>query len=194
MPLNLDTGPGEGGSQFYDKLRFNAQGGVWYMKSGDEEKRFNDGFQAVFDFNNLQTGWSRFNGSFLDFIADPSLETAAPKPADESIDDDKWKRSFKVLAFSNDAFGGVVEFMHQARTVTTAFSELYAEYEGQQADGKLPVVKCNGSPQKVGDYYAPDWSVVKMVPTPPVFAADAAPAPAPAPASAPASASAEDEF
>ena len=187
MPLNLDSGPGEGGSQFYDKLRFNAQGGVWYMKSGDEEKRFNDGFQAVFDMDNLQTGWSRFNGSFLDFIADPSLETPAPKPADET-EEDKWKRSFKVLAYSNDAFGGVVEFMHQARTVTAAFSELYADYEGKKADGKLPVVKVKGSPKKVGDYYAPDWAVAKMADRPDAFdggaAAPAAAAAEPAPADA----------
>ena len=83
MPLNLDSAPGEGG-QFYDKLRFNAQGGVWYMKTMEEEKRFNDGFQAIFDMDNLKTGWSRFNGSFLDFVPDPSLEIAAAKPSDET--------------------------------------------------------------------------------------------------------------
>ena len=55
MPLNLDSGPGEGGSQFYDKLRFNAQGGVWFQKREDDEVRFNDGFVAVFDMETLQT-------------------------------------------------------------------------------------------------------------------------------------------
>ena len=175
MPLNLDT-PGDGGGQFYDKLRFNAQGGVWYMKSGDDETRFNDGFQAVFDMENLQTGWSRFNGSFLDFIADPSLETPAPKPAEES-EEDRWKRSFKVLAYSDKTFGGVVEFMHQAKTVTAAFNDLYSQYEAKKKNGKLPVVEVNGSPKKVGDYYAPDWAVAKMADRPDAFNGSA-PAPA----------------
>lgn len=175
MPLNLDTAPGEGG-QFYDKLRFNAQGGVWYMKTMEEEKRFNDGFQAIFDMDNLKTGWSRFNGSFLDFVPDPSLETAAPKPSDET-DEDKWKRSFKVLAYSDKSFGGVVEFTHQARTVTTAFKELYADYEAKNKEGKLPVVDVDGSPTKVGDYYAPKWSVAKMVSRPDALNGEAPPAP-----------------
>ena len=100
-------------------------------------------------------------------------------------EEDKWKRSFKVLAFSNDAFGGVVEFMHQARTVTAAFSELYADYEGKKADGKLPVVEVKGSPKKVGDYYAPDWAVAKMADRPDAFNGGAsAPAAEPTPADA----------
>ena len=56
MPLNLDSiSDGSGGGQFYDKLRVNAQGGVWFMKSQDGEKRFPTGFKAVFEMENLQT-------------------------------------------------------------------------------------------------------------------------------------------
>jgi hypothetical protein len=179
MPLNLDSGPGEGGSQFYDKLRFNAQGGVWFQKREDDEVRFNDGFVAVFDMETLQTGWSRFNGSFLDFIPDPSLDTQGEKPAGDT-EEDKWKRSFKVLAYSDKAFGGVVEFMHQARTVTTAFQELYAEYESKAGKGKLPVVEVSGTPKKVGDYYAPSWSIKKMTERPDALSGNAQAAAEPA--------------
>lgn len=165
MPLNLDSE--NGSSQFYDKLRFNAQGGVWFQKREDDEVRFNDGFVAVFDMEMLQTGWSRFNGSFLDFIPDPSLDTQGERPIDDAdASEDKWKRSFKVLAYSDKAFGGVVEFMHQARTVTTAFQELYAEYENKAGNGKLPVIEVSGTPKKVGDYYAPSWSIKKMIERP----------------------------
>lgn len=184
MPLNLDTGAGEGGGgQFYDKLRFNAQGGVWFLRVNGEEKRFASGFKAIFDMATLSTGWSRYNGSFLDWVADPSLEEPAPKPELGSGEGDvSWKRSFKVLAYSKDAFGGTVEFTHSARTVNGAFTELYSAYEKQAAPGKVPVVIVDGNPAKVGDYYAPKWSIEKMVDRPavlpPVRAAQEAAAPA----------------
>ena len=191
MPLNLDSpGDGSGGGEFYDKLRFNAQGGVWFLKQNDQEKRFNSGFKAVMDMENLQTGWARFNGSFVDFIGDPSLDTPAPMPANDS-EDDKWKRAFKLLAYSKDAFGGTVEFMHQARTVTGAFNELYSAYEAKSGGGKLPVVVVDGDPVKVGDYYAPSWKIDKMVARPDALGSQ--PEAAAAVAAAPAAAAVDDE-
>jgi len=167
MPLHLDS-PSEAseGGQFYDKLRFNAQGGVWIMKTIDGETRLNNGFKAIFDMENLETGWSKFNGTYVDFIADPSITKPAPRPADDGDNDNKWKRAFKVLAYSKDAFGGTLEFMHSARTVTGAFNELYAAYEKQAENGKVPVISVNADPTKKGDYYAPSWSLDKMVPRP----------------------------
>ena len=75
MPLNLNTEAAPDGD-FHQKLRFNSVGGVWFLKTETgEEKRFPTGFTAVFDMPELVTGWSRFNGSFLDFVADhPQLE------------------------------------------------------------------------------------------------------------------------
>ena len=209
MPLNLQSAASEEG-EFFDKLRFNAQGGVWYVKQNGEEKRFASGFKAIFDMATLSTGWARFNGSFLDFVADPSLEQPAAMPVMDAADEDRWKRSFKVFVFSQDAFGGIVEFTHSARTVTSSFNELYANYEQQAADGMVPVVEVGGDPQKVGDYYAPTWSIMKMVKRPATLPDGAAPAPvaaAPvaskayraslvgaAPAPAPAPVAVDDEF
>tara|TARA_R110000765_G_scaffold360889_1_gene451087 strand:+ start:194 stop:781 length:588 start_codon:yes stop_codon:yes gene_type:complete len=195
MPLNLDSiSDGSSGGQFYDKLRFNAQGGVWFMKSQDGEKRFPSGFKAVFDMENLQTGWSKYNGTYVDFIADPSLEDAAPKPAESADDEDKWKRSFKLLAYSKDAFGGTLEFMHSARTVIGAFTALHSHYESKAEAGKLPVVSVDGDPAKVGDYYGPAWEIVKMVDRPAEMGAmreeEEAPAAAPASEDVPT----DDEF
>ncbi len=179
MPLNLDSpSDGSGGGQFYDKLRFNAQGGVWFMKSQDGEKRFPTGFKAVFDMENLATGWAKYNGTYVDFMPDPSLEDPAPRPA--SDDDEQWKRAFKVLAYSKDAFGGTLEFMHQARTVTGAFNELYSAYEAKAEAGKLPVVAVDGDPAKVGDYYGPSWKIEKMISRPKEMGAMKEEAPAPA--------------
>ena len=179
MPLNLDSpSDGNGGGQFYDKLRFNAQGGVWFMKNQDGETRFPTGFTCVFDMDSLQTGWSRYNGQYVDFVADPSLSEAAPVPQLGAEEEDKWKRAFKLLVFSNDTFGGTLEFMHQARTVTSAFNALYGEFEAKKDGDKLPVVKVDGDPEKVGDYYGPSWKVAKMIDRPAVLSA-ATPAAAP---------------
>lgn len=172
MPLNLDLiSTGSHGGQFYDKLRFNAQGGVWFMKSQDGEKRFPNGFKAVFDMENLQTGWSKWNGKYPDFVADPSLEEAAPKPLQGEDEEDKWKRGFKLLAFSKDMFGGTLEFMHTARTVTAAFNTLYSDYEAQAKAGMLPVIAVDADPEKIGDYYGPTWKIEKMMPRPPEMGA-----------------------
>ena len=188
MPLNLDDGSaGSGGGQFYDKLRFNAQGGVWFMKNQDGETRFPTGFACIFDMDSLQTGWSRYNGQFVDFVADPSLSESAPVPQLGADEEDKWKRAFKLLVFSNDHFNGTLEFMHQARTVTTAFSTLYSAYEAQKDGGKVPEIEVDGNPNKEGDYYAPNWKIAKMVDRPGSLPEAGAPeAPEKAPAAAPA--------
>ena len=41
----------------------------------------------------------------------------------------------------------------------------------------VPVVVCEGDPMKVGDYYAPKWTISKMVPRPAELSAGAKPAP-----------------
>ena len=188
MPLNLETASSGDGGEFYDKLRFNSVGGHFWLNTPEGEKRFANGFKAVFDMTTLTTGWARYNGTFLDFEPDPSLDKPAARPAvgDASDDGDvKWKRAFKMLAFSQDAFGGVVDFTHSANVVTAAFTELYAEYEKQAADGMVPVVEVSGTPHKVGDYYRPVWSIVKMVPRPAALPDADAPVAAAAPAAAP---------
>lgn len=191
MPLNLETAENDG-EEFYDKLRFNAQGGVWYVKAGGEEKRFPNGFKAIFDMPALATGWARFNGTYLDFVADPSLEQPAPMPALDADDENKWNRAFRCQVYSKDAFGGVVEFTHSARTVRNAFTALYAQYEGQAGGGKVPVVEVGGDPVKAGDYYAPNWKIAKMIVRPAALPDAAAPAPVVAPA--PVAAASDEEF
>jgi hypothetical protein len=176
MPLNLEVAENDG-EEFYDKLRFNAQGGVWYVKQDGVEKRFPNGFKAVLDMAAVATGWARFNGTYLDFIADPSLEQPAPMPALDADDENKWDRSFRVQVYSKDAFGGVVQFTHTARCVRVAFAELYVQYEGQAGGGKVPVVEVGGDPVKAGDYYAPNWKIAKMINRPAALREATAPAP-----------------
>ena len=202
MPLNLETAS-SGDGDFLPNLRFKATGGVFFMTIKDadgakEEKRFANGFKAIFDMPNVKTGWARYNSQFQDFRADPSLDNPAVMPAVPADGgDEKWSRAFQVHVFSKDTFNGVLEFTHKAITVTTAFSELYAAWESQSADGMVPVVEVKPDPKKVGEFYAPSWSIVKMIERPatlPDADAPVAVAPAAAPAPAPAAAPSDEEF
>jgi len=167
MPLNLSNPSDGGGGKFLDKLRFNAQGGVFYIGSKDNEKRFSSGFTAVFDMAGMETGWSRYNGRYKEFRADPNVEEKSAKPEITDGDaENKWKRGFRVAVFSGEAFGGTVEFMHDAITVCQEFSALYDDYEKGSEDGMLPVVEVKGDPKKAGEYYAPVWSIKKFVKRP----------------------------
>ena len=167
MPLNLSNPSDGGGGKFLDKLRFNAQGGVFYTGSKDNEKRFSSGFTAVFDMAGMETGWSRYNGRYKEFRADPNVEEKSAKPEITDGDaENKWKRGFRVAVFSGEAFGGTVEFMHDAITVCQEFSALYDDYEKGSEDGMLPVVEVKGDPKKAGEYYAPVWSIKKFVKRP----------------------------
>ena len=175
MPLDLDNETsGEG--KFYDKLRFNAQMGFWWIKNEEVKKHFTEGFKAVFDMESVQTGWGKYNGTYLEFVADPAITERSPAP--QSVDDEPWKRAFKVLVYSKDAFDGVVEINGQSITLTKAFKKLYSEFEAKREDGKLPVVSVSGEAIKVKDFYAPSWKIEKMVKTPDCFAEGAPTAPA----------------
>ena len=167
MPLNLSNPSDGGGGKFLDKLRFNAQGGVFYTGSNETEKRFSSGFTAVFDMAGMETGWSRYNGRYKEFRADPNVEEKSAKPAITDGDaENKWKRGFRVAVYSGEAFGGTVEFLHDAITVCQEFSALYDDYEKGSEDGMLPVVEVKGDPKKAGEYYAPVWSIKKFVKRP----------------------------
>ncbi len=167
MPLNLSNPSDGSGGKFLDKLRFNAQGGVFYTGNKDNEKRFSSGFTAVFDMAGMETGWSRYNGMYKEFVADPDVENKSAKPEiTDGNTDNKWKRGFRVAVFSGEAFGGTVEFLHDAITVCQEFSALYDEYEKGSKDGMLPVVEVQGDPKKAGEYYAPVWSIKKFVKRP----------------------------
>jgi hypothetical protein len=172
MPLNLSNPSDGGGGKFLDKLRFNAQGGVFYTGTKENEKRFSSGFTAVFDMAGMETGWSRYNGRYKEFRADPNVEEKSAKPEITDGDaENKWKRGFRVAVYSGEAFGGTVEFLHDAITVCQQFSALYDAYEKyiediDEPNALLPVVEVEGDPIKAGEYYAPVWSIKKFVKRP----------------------------
>ena len=168
MPLNLSA-PGEG--NFLPILKYNAKAGRWYIRddAGDDQEVQN--LQAVFDLANIRTGWLKFSEAGPDWVADPGLDSQAPRPSDEH------KRAFKVDVFSEKQLGGVREWMSNSMMATGAVAALYAEYEKQAGGGKLPVVSCKETKAitgKHGTNYEPVLTIDKMIDRPAAFSADAA--------------------
>lgn len=214
--MGFMAAPPSGDGNFTVYVKFNAKAGRFYTKPDEQdavEFEVQD-LTAIFDMENLRTGWFLFAANQAPVKHyDPGLDQAAPQP------EGKFKRGFELNLFSEKNLLGVREFCSTAGVVIEAMNDLYDAWEvGRQANvGKLPVVKCMGVLPVVGTHgtnYKPQFEIVAWADRPDGLAAStqapnptptAAPAPAPAaqahtpppqpaPAPAPASGSAEVVF
>ena len=165
MGLGLPSG---GGGDFITYLKFNAKAGRWYTKNDDgDEYEVKPGFSAIFDLENIRTGYMKFAaGMAPDFVYD---STAGAMDADQP--DDKYKRGFTVNVFSPKALGGVREISSTAGVFNNAMNQLYGEYEAGLADnaGNLPVVQVQDATpveSKHGTNYAPVLKLIKWAARP----------------------------
>jgi hypothetical protein len=182
--MNSNTG-GEGGFKVY--VAYNAKAGRWYTKEDKPDAELFEvaNMTAVFDMDNLKTGWFLFTPGVAPVKhMDPSLAEAAAKPGDG------FKRGFELEVFSEKNLLGLREFSSTAGIVIDAMNDLYDDWTANKAAnaGKLPVVKCAGvSPvtNKHGTNYKPQLEIVSWVTRPAELAGTAGPA-ATKPAAAPA--------
>ena len=123
MGLGLPSG---GGGDFITYLKFNAKAGRWYTKNdAGDEYEVKPGFSAIFDLENIRTGYMKFAaGMAPDFVYD---STAGAMDADQP--DDGYKRGFTVHVFSPKALGGVREISSTAGVFNNAMNALYSDYE-----------------------------------------------------------------
>ena len=166
MPLNLQNDENTTGGY----IKYMASTGTW-MKSekmpdgnfGDVEFRFQ---QAVFDLANIQTGWGLLQkGQAPEWVMDESISKRALKPSDGR----EWKRGFKVSIFSQELFGGSVEWSANGAGANDGIGQLYRAYEEKVAEGKLPMVQFDGAlpvRKGMGSTNVPQFSIVEMVATP----------------------------
>jgi hypothetical protein len=182
---------GEGGFKVY--VKYNAKAGRFYTKEDKEGATEYEvtNFTAMFDMDNIKTGWFLFAPGVAPVKQfDPSLTQASPKPGDG------FKRGFELDVFSVKNLGGVREFSSTAGSVIEAMNDLHDHWLAGIAANpdKLPVVKCVGVlpvTSKHGTNYKPQFEIVSWADRPaelvangaaPAKPAQAAPAPAPAPA------------
>lgn len=183
----MSSTSGEGGD-FKVYVSYNAKAGRWYTKEDkpDAEQFEVANMTAVFDMDNLQTGWFLFAPGVAPVKSfDPSLAEASPKPGDG------FKRGFQIDVFSNANLMGVREFSATAGIVIDAMNDLHDHWlAAKDANaGKLPVVKCVGvTPvtNKHGTNFKPQLEIVSWVDRPAELSGNAAPAPAATPAPTPA--------
>ncbi len=174
-----------GGGDFVTYVKYNAKAGRFYTKpdGGGDEYEVTD-FTAIFDMENLQTGWFLFAaGQAPSKVMDPSLTQMTANPGEG------YKRGFQLNLYSDKNLNGLREFSSTAGVVIEAMNTLYDQWEANKGAnaGKLPVVKSIGVTPitgKHGTSYRPDLQIVAWADRPSQLAAPtaapAAPAPAPA--------------
>jgi len=113
-------------------------------KDGDKvEIDFNE---AVFDLENIETGWALFQeGEAPDWLMDDELGKKAPRPSADH------KRGFRVNIFGQEL--GKREFSSSAAGACMAIQSAMDQYDEAKAknNGKLPVLRYEGSvAKKVG--------------------------------------------
>lgn len=184
MAFMSNPATGDGGFKVF--VSYNAKAGRWYTKKDepDAEQFEVTNMTAVFDMDNLRTGWFLFAAGVAPVKQfDPSLAEAAPKPGDG------FKRGFELDVFSEKNLLGVREFASTAGIVIDAMNDLHDHWlAGKGANpGKLPVVKCSGVQpvtNKHGTNYRPVLEIVSWADRPTELGSPAPASAAPPPAAA----------
>ena len=154
--------------------RFQNAGGDW----SSEEVEITDGFQAVFDMENIEVGWISFDG-VPDFRMVRLGQAFPDKPTA------KHKAGFRVRmklgkSVSQTPEGDIRELSGNAGVAIAGMDKLSDAFlKGGGDKGQLPVVKLaktikvtaqfkdeNGK-QQTSTSYEPVWEIVKWVDRPP---------------------------
>lgn len=190
LGFNMESG---GGGDFMPIIKYDARagrmfrmdrdldaGGEWESKSVD----ITSNFAAVFDLENIETGWLLFAaGTAPDIKTVRHGEPVPPRPTDQH------KQGFRLtVKLAKECGGDVREFCASAKSVLFPIDELHTAYlAGAKANpGMLPLVKMTGteaistkSPKGTTTNYAPVFEIVKWVKRPDGL--DGKPKAAPAP-------------
>jgi hypothetical protein len=154
------------------------------------ETEITNGFQAIFDLENIETGWLNFPAGGAPDMRLAKIGTPLPeRPSD------KHRAGFRVLmklgkGISLNSQPDVREMAANAKVSIAAMDKLYDAYVAGVKDnpGKLPVVTLSGTEKVVSNgrdengkpqsstNYQPVWTITKWVDRPPELVIGAAPA------------------
>jgi len=160
--------PSGGEGNFKVFVKYNAKAGRWYTKKDEKDAPEFEvtNMTAVFDMENLRTGWFLFAAGTAPVKQyNPDMMTWSPSPGGD------FKKGFELDLFSEKNLLGVREFASTAGVVIEAMNELYDAWEAGRGKnpGKLPVVKCAGVQAVVGSHgtnYKPALEIVSWVDRP----------------------------
>lgn len=152
--------------------------GSWESENVD----ITNNFQAVFDMENIETGWLHFPmGSAPDIR---TVKDGLPLPERPS---DNHRHGYRLLMLLGKTCGGDVrEMASSAKVAITAMDILDDQWKAGRKEhpGMLPVVKLAGSKAVVtsgkpqgqpmsSTNYQPLWQIVKWLPRPPELSPEA---------------------
>lgn len=178
MALGINTDSGSG-ADIIPIVKYDARAGraVRVDRSNDgggwstEQVDITNGFKAVFDMENIETGWMNFNtGGAPSFHVVSLGRDAGPKPSENH------RAGFRLmLKLAKESGGDVREFCSVAKVVIRGFDDLHNAYLAGVASnaGKLPVVALksskpvvSGSGQTKSTNYQPVFEITGWVPRP----------------------------
>jgi hypothetical protein len=188
--MALGFSGGGGGGDFKQVAKYNAKAGRMYridrVDNGgtfsNEEVEITNGFQAVFDMENIEVGFAKFaRGSAPEWRMVKYGQPWPECPADVDQDGKRlFKKTFRLDIKLGQSIGGDVrEFASSAGCVIDAFNLVHTAYEAGVKDnpGKLPVVAMPRTVKIQGkaDNFAPVFEIVSWVERERAFGAATAP-------------------
>ncbi len=158
--------PASGDGNFTVFVKYNAKAGRWYTKKDEKDAPEFEvtNMAAIFDMENIRTGWFLFAPGVAPVKQFHGTEKLA-KPGEG------FKQGFELNLFSEKNLLGVREFSSTAGVVIEAMNALHDHWlAGKDANpGKLPVVKCVGVAPVVGSHgtnYQPQLEIVSWADRP----------------------------
>jgi hypothetical protein len=181
MALGLQTE--SGGGDYKPVAKYDARAGRFFRVDRTQDSAGNwqtnnveitNGFQAVFDLENIEVGWMLFAAGVAPMWSMVKLGEQLPaKPSDTH------KQGFRMAIKLGKSIGGDVrEFASQAKAVIAAVDALHTVYTAEKGahPGQLPVVAMTGATAVVSSgkgqsstNYAPVFEIVAWVDRPPEF-------------------------
>lgn len=158
MPLNLTP---RTNSDFISYLKYNSKAGRWYVRNDIGEEIEVKDLTAIFDLENIKTGWVLFaEGTAPDTLWDPDKRHAAQQPSPAH------RRGFAVNVYSTQKLGGLREYSSNSNASIISITDLYTEFEKapERAQGLVPVVHCESVEpirSKFGTNFQPVLKIVK---------------------------------
>lgn len=163
MPLNLAP---RTNADFISYLKYNSKAGRWYIRNDIGEEIEVKDLTAIFDLENIKTGWVLFaEGTAPDTLWDPDKSHAAQQPSPAH------RRGFAVNVYSTQKLGGLREYSSNSNASIISITDLYTEFEKapERTQGLVPVVTCESVEpvrSKFGTNFQPVLKIVKWVPRP----------------------------
>jgi len=155
--FGFSTEPASG--DFLPIIKYDARAGRVFRidrsQTGQTPVDITDAFCAIFDLENVETGWMNFSGSVPDFKLvplNPNGETTLPVRPSENH-----KNGIRLLLKLHPACAGadkpIREFSTSAKAALSGLQKLYLDYQQARAaqGNKLPIVGMRGAvPVKTG--------------------------------------------